>query len=205
MNKTAKIFLIAAGLLGTAAMANASPGGATGAASFARSYARVKRWEGGYQDDPNDPGNFDNQGRNIGTNMGITPATFRQATGRWPSRAEMKALTPEQAAEIFRKLFWDKIWGDKFKDAALADIVLDGVVNHGRGVRLFQEVLGDVATDNAWGPETHASMLAKNPAQLYRAYRERRRKYYHQLADNDPKLATFLKGWLRRIDSFQDY
>ncbi len=205
MNNTAKIALVLAGLLGFAAMANASPGSAGGGVSFARSYARVRRWEGGYQENPNDPGNYDNEGRLIGTNMGITPGTYKQATGYWPTKAEMKALTPDQAAAIFKLLFWDKIWGDKFKDAALADIVLDGVVNHGRGVRLFQEILGDVEQDNKWGPETHASMLAKNPAQLYRAYRERRKRYYLQLIENDPKLAVFKNGWMRRIDSFTDY
>ena len=47
-------------------------------------------------------------------------------------------------------------------------------------------------------------MNAANPAQLYKAYRDRREAFYKELARTRPALQVFLEGWLNRIRSFDE-
>jgi lysozyme family protein len=110
-------------------------------------------------------------------------------------------MLPSTAKAIFKRLYWDRIYGDTIPDQQLANIFLDGVINHGQGVRLMQEVVG-VRQDNRYGPDSHAALLAGNPRNLHNAYKARRRSYYHRLVANDASQRVFLNGWLRRIDSF---
>lgn len=74
------------------------------ARNFERCLAFVLQFEGGYVNDPRDPGGA--------TNMGITRATLSRWRGRPVSVAEVKALTRAEAAEIYRKNYWAAIGGD---------------------------------------------------------------------------------------------
>lgn len=172
-------------------------------ADFNEAYELVARWEGGYQANPNDPGNYNSKGQLVGTNFGVSAKKYEGLIGRPPTKAEMLEMPKWRAKEAFRLDEWAKIKGDQIPWQPVANILFDGVVNHGRGVKLLQEVLG-IKADNIFGPQTLAAVLASDPQQLYNAYRERRRQYYQSLVNNDPKLSVFLKGWLRRIDSFTD-
>lgn len=173
-------------------------------ADFNLAYNRMKVWEGGYQANPNDPGNYNSLGQLVGTNMGISAATLEKWLGVPPSAEDMKNLKPETAKAIYKEKFWNRIYGDLIPWQPVADILFDGVVQHGRGVQLAQEVLG-VVPDNIWGPITYAALLAMHPANFYLDYRERRRKYYESLVDANPSLSVFLPGWEARLNSFDDY
>ena len=173
-------------------------------ANFDTAYNRTAQHEGGYQANPNDPGNYNSLGQNVGTNRGISAKMYESWIGRPPTVSDMKNITTATARQIYKARFWDKIRGDELPNQPVADILFDGVVNHGQGVRLAQEVLG-VPADNAFGPVTFAKLVSTPPATFYTAYRQRRRDYYHQLVAQTPSLGVFLTGWLKRIDSFQDY
>ncbi len=130
-------------------------------ADFNRAYNRLKQWEGGYQANPNDPGNYNGAGELVGTNYGITAKNYEAWIGRRASIADMKNMPPMTAAAIFRSKFWDKIKGDQIRNQSVADILFDGVVNHGKGVKLAQEVLG-LTADNNFGSQTFAALQAAN-------------------------------------------
>jgi len=173
-------------------------------ANFNQSYERLKRWEGGYQSNPNDPGNYNSRGELVGTNYGINAAVFEDWIGRPPTKSEVQNMAASTAKSIYRLRFWDKIWGDQIPSQPVADILFDGVVNHGRGVRLAQEVLG-VATDNSFGQNTFNALVSFPAREFYLQYKERRRRYYEALVQNDPSLGVFLNGWMKRINSFTDF
>lgn len=204
MTNTQRNILIALGLLFVPRLLRARGGGGVpGIVSFEKSYQRTAAWEGGFQKNPNDPGNYNAQGVLVGTNMGITPDTLQPYLGRVPSESDMKNLSPLLAKKIFREKFWDKIKGDQHQYQFLVDIIFDGVVNHGKGVRLLQEVLG-LTKDNIYGPVTHNAVLNADPCQLYKAYKNRRKKYYDELIEMTPSLSVFRNGWMNRINSFND-
>lgn len=173
-------------------------------ANFNQSYTRTAANEGGYQSNPNDPGNYNSAGQLVGTNWGISAPVYEDWLGYPPTKQQMQSMPASTAKAIMRAKFWDKIQGDNLPNQAVADILFDGVVNHGRGVRLAQEVLG-VTADNIFGPATFNALVNTPSAQFYNAYKERRRQYYYQLVQNNSNLNQFLAGWLKRLDKYQDF
>lgn len=94
------------------------------AANFEPALSFTLKEEGGYVNNPRDPGGP--------TNMGITQATLSHELGRHASVADVKAITRATAASIYRKKFWSTIDGDKLEPGV--DLMLfDICVNSGPG------------------------------------------------------------------------
>jgi lysozyme family protein len=119
---------------------------------FEQALKVILRHEGGYVNNPNDPGGI--------TNLGVTKTTWEGWTGKPATVADMRALTVEQVAPLYRKRYWDAMRCDDYPPA-VALCVFDFGVNAGirRGVRYLQMVVG-VAQDGAPGPNTTAGHVA---------------------------------------------
>jgi lysozyme family protein len=170
-------------------------------------FPRLLAFEGGFVDDKDDPGGA--------TNKGVTMTTFkryaRPLLGIEPSLDNLRALTDEQAFAIYKAGYWDPLHGDEIEDQPLAEIFFDFYVNAGgSAVRLLQQELNGLAAkpplavDGVFGPGTLRALQQADAVALYRRYKTGRRAYYQDLAARRPTLAKFLKGWLRRVDSFPD-
>ena len=169
-------------------------------ASFDVFFPMLLRFEGGYVDDPTDPGGE--------TNLGVTMATFQHCSqsllGIDPTSENLKALTPAQAGIIYKSLYWEKIQGDSISSQDLADIVCDFYVNAGtHATTLLQQTMkdlgADITVDGGIGPATIQALGNLPLDQVYAAYRQGRINYYQQLG---VKFPQFLKGWLNRANSF---
>ena len=174
-------------------------------ADFATALAHVLKWEGGYQNMKEDSGNYNSRGERVGTNYGISAKAYERWLGRPPKHPDMKRMTIAQAGEVYRNLFWNRIKGDDISSQELANLLFDGHVNHGvTGIHLMQRVLG-VKADGIVGPLTLEAINTREPAKVYNQYRQARRDFYHAIVARTPSQKKFLVGWLRRIDSFQDF
>lgn len=159
-------------------------------------------FEGGYVDDPSDPGGE--------TNKGVTMATFQQCChellGIDPTSQNLKALTDAQAGIIYRALYWSKMNGDDFQLQDLANIVCDFYVNAGtHATLLLQRILNDmgahVVEDGGIGPASISALNGLDPVAVYRQYKQGRIDYYQGLGQKFPQ---FLRGWLERTNAFPD-
>jgi lysozyme family protein len=96
-------------------------------ASFDIFLPMLLRFEGGYVNNPRDPGGE--------TNKGVTMATFQgcshELLGIDPTSDNLKALTDAQAGIIYKALYWNKMQGDAITLQDLANIVCDFFVNAG--------------------------------------------------------------------------
>lgn len=184
------------GVLGLPSPGNAA-GGAGGVTigpegAFERALPVILRHEGGYVNNPRDPGGM--------TNLGVTKATWEGWTGKPASEADMRALTRDQVAPLYRKNYWDKLRCDELPPA-LALCVFDFGVNAGpaRAARYLQRLVG-TPEDGVIGPATIAAVQAfvgrVGTAEAVRQYSIARRGYYRQLST----FGTFGRGWLRRVD-----
>ncbi len=171
-------------------------------ASFDLFLPIVLRFEGGYVDDPTDPGGE--------TNKGITMQTFQQCShellGIDPTSENLKNLTDAQAGVIYKTLYWNKIQADSFAAQALANIVCDFFVNAGtHATKLLQHVLNNmganVIEDGTIGQASVQALAAFDNVQVYRQYKQGRIRYYQTLGQRFPQ---FLQGWLNRVNSFPD-
>ena len=173
-------------------------------ANFNKAYYLVARAEGGFQINKKDKGNYNSLKKLVGTNWGISAPIYERYLGYPPTERDMRAMTKDRAKLIYYKVFWQSIRGNEIKSQPLANIIFDGNVNHGYGIHLLQEIL-KLKKDGVVGPITLKAINQSNPATLYNAYKARRIKYYHHIVKVTPSQKTFLKGWLIRINRFNDF
>lgn len=176
-------------------------------ADFDSFFPTVLAHEGGFVNDPADPGGA--------TNMGITLATFRQCAIPMfkipPTVENLKKLTRDQARRIYKELYWDAVKGDRIECQELANIVFDFQVNAGANASsLLQRVLNEMGAkpqlivDGRIGESTLAALDTLDCQDVYTKYKQGRKDYYTNLVKQRPALQKFLKGWLKRVDSFPD-
>jgi lysozyme family protein len=147
--------------------------------------------EGGYSDNPNDPGGP--------TNFGITLATLKAYEGNPNLTAQdVKNLTLAMAREIYRSNYWNRMQCGSLPDGLDLE-VFDFGVNAGPGeaVKALQKIVG-VTADGSIGPITLAALGQLKPRDLISQYSQARLAYYQGL--NDPE---FEQGWTTRVNQIQ--
>ena len=155
--------------------------------NFGRALSLVLKHEGGYVDHPADPGGA--------TNRGITLATLSTWRGRKVTKAEVKALTVEEASAIYRANYWNVVKGDDLP-AGVDLAVFDFAVNSGpaRAAKHVQALVG-TAADGVIGPKTLAAVKAKDPKDIIRRLTRSRLDFLSRL----PTWPTFGRGWRARV------
>lgn len=173
----------------------------------------IVRREGGYVNDPDDPGGA--------TNFGVTIHTMRRlgldldADGQITPR-DVRALTRAQAVEIFLKHYYERPLIAHLP-RPLQATVFDMYVNAGaNAVKILQRLLVDmgydVTVDGALGPQSLAAVRAAHkasPDHLVDAYGIARRNYYFRLADRRTTSRKYARtraggkgGWIKRAEEF---
>ncbi|NJM84448.1 MAG: peptidoglycan-binding protein [Tabrizicola sp.] len=169
--------------------------------------------EGGFVNDPDDPGGA--------TNHGVTIHTLRRL-GIDVNRdtridvADVRALKPAQAVKIYIEHYHARPGIGALPEPLQAS-VFDMYVNAGsNAVKILQRLLTDMGfpcdPDGEIGPQTiRAAQLAHEaaPAHLVDAYGIARRNYYYALADRRPASRKFARradggkgGWITRAEEF---
>jgi lysozyme family protein len=169
--------------------------------------------EGGYVNDPDDPGGATKYGVTLGTMQRI--GLDLDGNGRI-NEADVKRLTRDKARDIFVEHYFKGPRIDELPPVLQAS-VFDMYVNTGaNAVRILQRLLNDmgqrIAIDGAVGPQTiEAAFIAQSlaPNYLADAYGIARRNYYYALADRRPGSRKYAKrrdggkgGWITRAEEF---
>ena len=155
--------------------------------NFERSLALVLQHEGGYVNHPSDPGGK--------TNLGVTQRVWEDYVGHKVDEAEMRSLTREMVAPLYKKNYWDAVCGDVIP--AGADYLLfDFAINAGsfRAVKTAQKSLG-VIPDGVLGPLTTEALITANAKDFIHKFSMAKESFYRSLVN----FPTFGKGWLNRV------
>ena len=165
--------------------------------NFLYAVEKVLLHEGGYVDDPVDPGGE--------TNFGISKRAF--------PNEDIANMTRKRAIEIYHQKYWDKVHLDMVADKLLAADIFDMGVNAGprTGVELAQVAANmlnnyvrdkTLVEDGILGPKTAAALnkmsLSRDGNVLLQVYKALRIGYYEKLMDANKSLRKYSKGWLRR-------
>ena len=173
----------------------------------------ILRREGGFVDDPDDPGGA--------TNFGVTIHTMRRlgvdVDGDGDvDREDVRKLSRDQAAGIYKEHYFEKS-GIADLPVALQPSVFDMYVNAGgMAVTILQRLLAKfgfpVTVDGALGPQTTAAVVSAfqaAPDHLVDAYGIARRNYYYGLADRRLSSRKYARrrdggkgGWITRAEEF---
>jgi lysozyme family protein len=161
--------------------------------------------EGGLVNDPADPGGL--------TNKGITLRTFkvygRSILGVEATPANLANLTNDQAGRIYKREYWDTVFGDEIQHELLAFMLADFHVNAGyQATLVFLKVLNSFGSNHPpSGRLTRKimdSLSYHDPDEIYMEYKRARIAYYHSLAQEHPAFRRYLHGWIRRVNELQD-
>ena len=169
--------------------------------------------EGGYVNDPDDPGGATNYGVTIHTMRGL--GLDLDGDGNVDS-GDVRALTRERAVDIFVDHYFHRIRIDILPEVLQAS-VFDMQVNSGaNAVKILQRLLRRmgqaIAVDGRVGPQTAAAARAATeeaPAHIADAYGIARRNWYYALADRRPSSRKYARrrdggkgGWIVRAEEF---
>jgi len=163
--------------------------------TFARIIDFSLEQEGGYVNDPADPGGE--------TNYGISKRSYPDL--------EIKRLTRDHAISLYRSEFWERLSLPSMAPAVAA-ATFDAAVNCGPGsaVRWLQSGINDLVhsptgsdidVDGDLGPQTIAASQHCSALRLAMAIQAARLRHYCRLAAKHPQ---YLRGWAMRLAALQD-
>ena len=159
-------------------------------------------WEGGYVDNPADPGGA--------TNEGVTQATYdRFRVSRGELNQSVELISDDEVAAIYSQMYW-LLGHCQDLPLKLAVCHFDWCVNHGvsGAIKTLQVALG-VNSDGIFGAGTTAAVQrmvdTKDEPDTIKAYLQLRRVRYQSIAQVNPAMMQFLKGWLSRVNDLQSY
>jgi len=149
--------------------------------SFDDAFTALIGNEGGYSNNPADPGGE--------TMWGITKRVA-QANGYV---GEMRDLPLSTAKNIAKSQYWDKFMCDQF-DPRIGFQVFDAAYNGGHPAQWLQQAAG-INADGVIGAQTVAAVRSTDPLKIVMRFVSYRLKYLGNLSS----WANFGHGWANRI------
>lgn len=146
--------------------------------------------EGGYVNNPADPGGM--------TNLGVTKQVWEEWVGHPVSEKEMRNLTPLMVSPLYKRKYFDACHADELisgVDYCIFDLSVNSGV--GRAIKLLQSCVG-ATPDGGFGSITLAltKKAEEDPVKLIENYCGKRLDFLQSLQ----AFPTFGKGWTRRVE-----
>lgn len=155
------------------------------------------KWEGGYVNNPHDPGGA--------TNYGIIQVEYANylMSKNLPVK-DVKDITMDEVKDIYYNRYFLVVHGDILQ-LPLAMAMFDTAVNFGvkRAVTFLQKSLG-ITTDGSWGPNTQNSVVYSNQKDISTKICDLRIQFRYDRVKQDPSQSIFLKGWLNRDNDLKN-
>ena len=163
--------------------------------SFDSALSFVLAKEGGFVNDPADPGGA--------TNKGVTQLTYDgyRAKNRLPKR-DVRQIQNTEVRDIYRSI-WDSLKCDLLP-AKTAEVLFDFAVNSGvsRAAKKLQALVG-LKEDGLIGTQSINVLKHHVDTELASKLLDAREAYYHSIALG-PKQ-KFLNGWLNRLTDLRTH
>jgi lysozyme family protein len=159
--------------------------------NFQTAIKLILEHEGGYVNDPDDPGSE--------TNFGISKKAF--------PNLDIKNLTQDAAEAIYYNKYWLPMKLDGFQNNLLKLHLFDMGVNAGivRATMLLQDIL-NVICDGIIGQITiDAANNYPDQKELTDAYINARKSHYEYIVKKNPTQIKYINGWMNRINDTTNF
>jgi lysozyme family protein len=155
-------------------------------ADFNKAIVTTLAREGGakFTDDPSDRGGA--------TKYGISQRAYPDV--------DIRNLTEQQAREIYKRDYWDRIRSDDIQSQEIAEHIFDTCVNMGvkTGSRMTQAVLGIDPADGIIGSESLAVINKADPMWFVSTFTIAKIARYAHICNRDRSQSKYLLGWVNR-------
>jgi len=158
--------------------------------------------EGGYVNDPDDPGGETYKGITRKMNSKwegwITIDLLKRQAG-FPGNIDRDAEIRQQVGEFYLVNFWNKIKGDEISNQAVAGSIFDFAVNAGAGTSIsLAQMVVEANPDGVSGPETVNKINAFNPDHFLAAFTVAKIARYVNIVKKRPTSRKYFYGWVIR-------
>ena len=171
-------------------------------ADFTSAFNLVLGHEGGYGNDPDDPGGETYKGiaRKIHSKWSgwTTVDMLKRQTG-FPANLDKDDELQEMVSDFYRVTFWDKMNGDQIEKQEIADSIFDFGVNAGlaTSASLAQMVVG-VEADGVIGPKSLTGINNFNTEHFLAAFTVAKIARYINIVKKRPTSRKYFYGWICR-------
>jgi len=171
-------------------------------ADFSTAFQLVIANEGGYVNDPDDPGGETYKGvsRNNFSNWSgwTTIDNLKQQAG-FPSSLDNDSDLQNAVSDFYRLNFWNKVNGDQISNQEVANSIFDFGVNAGitTSATMAQKVVG-VTTDGVIGPNSISGINKFNPDYFLSAFTVAKIAHYIAIVRKRPASQKYFYGWVIR-------
>lgn len=138
----------------------------------------------------------------VGDRGGATKYGISQAA--YPN-LNIRDLTEQQARDIYKRDYWDRVCGDGIISQAVAENIFDAAVNMGpkTAAKLAQATLNEIliigiAVDGVIGAKTIDALAKCADTSFIAGYTLAKIARYAHICNNDRSQSKFLLGWINR-------
>jgi len=158
-------------------------------------YSKTLKFEGGFQKNPKDKGNWTGNKIGVGDLKGTK---YGISAGSYPN-LDIENLTKEQAIEIYRRDYWNALHLDKIDSDRIAWKVFDIAINCGRGTaaKILQRAIG-VTADGHIGNITLEAVHKADSVKVMNDLVRLQQEHYERIRNEDNII--FVAGWMRRAE-----
>jgi len=171
-------------------------------ADFNKALLLIIANEGGYGNDPDDPGGETYKGiarKKQPDWIGWFIIDAMKKQPNFPISLDNNQNLQSEIQRFYKAIFWDKVGGDIINDQEIANSIFDFAVNSGvsTSVGLAQNVIG-TNCDGVIGPKTSQAINNIQPDHFISAFTVEKCRKYISICKKRPDSRKYFFGWIDR-------
>ena len=171
-------------------------------ADFASAFAATMKAEGGYVNDPQDPGGETYKGvaRKMNSKWdGWILVDMAKRQNNFPANLDSNIALQDKIKAFYETGYWDKIRGDDITDQRVAECIFDFAVNAGpiTSAKLAQITVG-AEPDGTIGPDSLKKINAEEPRVFLALFSLHKIARYVNICEKRAESKKFFFGWVKR-------
>jgi lysozyme family protein len=171
-------------------------------ADFSSAFAATMKAEGGYVNDPQDPGGETYKGvaRKMNSKWDGWPLIDKaKKKNNFPANLDSDTQLQDKIKNFYEINYWNKVSGDKINDQGIAASIFDFAVNAGpiTSAKLAQYTVG-AESDGIIGKITLGMINAYDPHTFLALFALNKITYYVQICEGRQESKKFFYGWVKR-------
>lgn len=171
-------------------------------ADFEKALELTIKAEGGYVNDPNDPGGETYKGIARSRNpkwQGWVNVDILKNKSRFPKNLESDDDLQKKVKTLYESNYWDKIQGDQIVDQDIAESIFDFAVNAGpRTSSKLAQLAVAAKSDGVIGPKTLEKINQEDTRTFLAVFALAKIGRYVNICEKRSESRKYFFGWVRR-------
>lgn len=171
-------------------------------ADFLKAFEETMKFEGGYGNDPHDPGGETYKGvaRKMNSKWeGWTVIDLMKTKSAFPRILDSNVDLQNLIREFYMVNYWNKVSGDAITDQEIAESIFDFSVNAGisTSVKLAQ-IIVEASPDGVMGQDTISKINRYTSREFLAIFAIHKIARYVHICENRVESKKYFYGWVKR-------